>query len=114
MICRILIVGGGTGLDRLRAMAGDTVGTRIIFTDNVPLESVADYMCAMDIGSLPQSCDKVGSFRYTTKISEYLAAGVPIVTGQIPMAYDVNDGWLWRLPGEAPWDDRYITALRDF
>jgi hypothetical protein len=111
---RILIVGAGTGLDRLRAAAGEKAGKTIIFPGNVPLESVPDYMCAMDVGSLPQSCDGVGSFRYTTKISEYLAAGVPIVTGQIPMAYDLDDAWQWRLPGDAPWSDRYIAALSHF
>jgi hypothetical protein len=67
----------------------------------------------MDVGSLPQSVDGVGSFRYTTKISEYLAAGLPVVTGEIPLAYDLEDGWLWRLPGDAPWDERYVEALAD-
>jgi glycosyltransferase involved in cell wall biosynthesis len=111
---RMLIVGGGDGLDRLRAIAGERVGKDILLIGQVPLESVPDYMCAMDVGSLPQSCDGVGSFRYTTKISEYLAASVPVVTGQIPLAYDLDDGWLWRLPGDAPWSDRYVSALADF
>jgi len=68
----------------------------------------------MDIGSLPQSVDRVGSFRYTTKLSEYLAFGLPVVTGQIPLAYDLDSGWLWRLPGDAPWTPQYITALAQF
>src|SRR6516164_921903 len=68
----------------------------------------------MDVASLPQSVDGVGSFRYTTKLSEYLAAGLPVVTGQLPFAYDLDDGWLWRLPGRAPWDPRYLQALADF
>jgi len=65
----------------------------------------------MDLASLPQSCDGVGSFRYSTKLSEYLAAGLPVATGQIPAAYDLDTGWAWRLPGDAPWDKRYIEAL---
>jgi hypothetical protein len=65
----------------------------------------------MDVASLPQSVDRVGSFRYTTKLSEYLAAGLPIVTGETPLAYDLDDGWLWRLPGSAPWDGRYVSEL---
>jgi glycosyl transferase family 1 len=111
---RVLIVGDGSGLDRLRDAAGSKDGKTILFTGNVPLESVLDYLCAMDIGSLPQSCDKVGSFRYTTKITEYLAARVPIVTGQIPLAYDLDDAWQWRLPGDAPWSDQYVAALAQF
>jgi hypothetical protein len=70
-----------------------------------------EYLAAMDVASLPQSVDAVGSFRYTTKLSEYLAAGVPVVTGQIPLGYDLDDGWLWRLPGNAPWRPDYIQAL---
>jgi hypothetical protein len=74
---------------------------------------VPDYLAAMDVGSLPQSVDRTGSFRYTTKISEYLAAALPVVTGEIPLAYDLDDGWLWRLPGPAPWSPRYAQALAD-
>ena len=61
-------------------------------------------LCAMDVASLPQSVDEVGALRYTTKLSEYLGAGVPVVTGQLPVAYDLDDGWLWRIEGAAPWD----------
>jgi hypothetical protein len=65
----------------------------------------------MDVAGLPQSVDGVGSFRYTTKLSEYLAAGLPVVTGRIPAAYDLDDGWLWRLPGTTPWGETYVAAL---
>jgi hypothetical protein len=65
----------------------------------------------MDVGSLPQTVDGVGAFRYTTKISEYLAAGLPTVMPQIPAAYDLDDGWIWRLPGDEPWGDGYIRAM---
>jgi hypothetical protein len=65
----------------------------------------------MDVASLPQSVDGVGSFRYTTKISEYLKARLPIVTGQTPLAYDLDEGGIWRLGGQAPWDERYIAEL---
>jgi hypothetical protein len=67
----------------------------------------------MDVASLPQSVDGVGSFRYTTKLSEILAAGLPVVTGQIPLAYDLDGGWLWRLAGDAPWSKRYVAALAE-
>ena len=63
------------------------------------------------MASLPQSVDRIGAFRYTTKLSEYLAAGLPVVTGQVPFAYDLGDDWLWRLPSDAPWSDTYIDAL---
>jgi glycosyltransferase involved in cell wall biosynthesis len=106
---RVLVVGGGEGLDVLkREGAGDE---RLLLPGRVPREVVPDVLAAMDVASLPQSIDRVGSFRYSTKLSEYLAAGLPVVTGQIPAAYDLDEGWLWRLSGDAPWDERYLAAL---
>jgi hypothetical protein len=100
-----LIVGGGTGLSRL---AGNP---RVILPGPVPRDQVADYLASMDIASLPQSCDALGSFRYSTKLPEFLAAGLPVATGQLPLAYDLDSGWMWRLPGNSPWDPHYVDAL---
>lgn len=108
---RVMIVGGGTGRARLEREAGEMLGERVILTGAVPRERVPDMLLAMDVGSLPQSLDGVGSFRYTTKISEYVAARLPMVTGELPLAYDLDDGWMWRLPGAAPWDPAYVEAL---
>jgi glycosyltransferase involved in cell wall biosynthesis len=110
---RVLIVGDGSGRAKLEQLAAGRLGSSIILTGRVPREQVLDYLAAMDVGSLPQSVDGVGSFRYTTKISEYIAASLPLVTGQIPLSYDFDSGWLWRLPGRAPWDERYVAALAD-
>jgi glycosyltransferase involved in cell wall biosynthesis len=107
----IIIVGDGNGTPELQKLAGDLLGTKIIMTGNVPNDRVFEYLAAMDVASLPQSVDGVGSFRYTTKVSEYLATELPIVIGQIPMTYDLLADWCWCLPGNNPWDDRYIDAL---
>lgn len=107
----VLVVGDGSGLSRLRAEAGDDLDRRIVLPGRVPREQVGSYLAALDVASLPQSLDLVGALRYTTKISEYVAAGLPVVTGQLPLAYDLDDGWLWRLGGEAPWSDRYVADL---
>ncbi len=107
----ILIVGDGDGLSHLKQLAGEDLNKRIFLPGNVPLEQVLDYMAAMDVASLPQSVDGVGSFRYTTKISEYVAARLPVITSQIPMAYDIGGDWVWRLPGSKPWEDGYIDSL---
>ena len=106
-----LIVGDGSGRDRLEALASQIPGGRCVLTGRVPRDEVPDYLAAMDVASLPQSLDGVGVFRYSTKLPEYLAAGLPVATGQLPLAYDLDDGWLWRLPGQAPWEDRYVQAL---
>jgi glycosyltransferase involved in cell wall biosynthesis len=111
---RVLIVGDGDGKPRLEKLAEDQLGRTVVLTGRVTRNQVPNYLAAMDVGSLPQSLDTVGSYRYTTKLSEYLAAGLPVVTGQIPLAYDLDGGWLWRLPGVAPWHDRYIQALAEW
>ncbi len=109
----VLVVGSGDGLERLRALAGDQLGRTIHLPGSVAADAVADHIAALDVGSLPQSVDRVGAFRYSTKLSEYRAAGLPIVTGQIPLAYDLGPDGLWRLPGDAPWDDVYVGALTE-
>jgi glycosyltransferase involved in cell wall biosynthesis len=109
---RALIVGDGDGREKLIARAAELgITERVVFTGRVRLAEVPAMLAAMDIASLPQSVDAVGSFRYSIKLAEYLRAGLPVVTGQIPAAYDLNGGWLWRLPGEGPWSERYVVAL---
>jgi glycosyltransferase involved in cell wall biosynthesis len=111
---RILIVGDGNGRKNLERIAGDDLGRRIFLPGAVPRDRVLEMLCAMDVASLPQSLDEVGAVRYTTKLSEYLAARVPVVTGQLPLAYDLDNGWFWRLEGAAPWDPRYIASMARF
>lgn len=107
----ILVVGDGDGLPHLKQLAGQDLNERIFLPGSVPFEQVLDYLAVLDVASLPQSVDGVGSFRYTTKISEYVSARLPVVTSHIPMAYDIGDDWVWKLPGDKPWEENYINAL---
>jgi glycosyltransferase involved in cell wall biosynthesis len=107
------VVGDGSGLERLREMAGEDLGRRVKLPGRVPAADVPDYLAAFDVGSLSQSVDGVGSFRYTTKLSEYLASQLPIITGEIPAAYDLDEGCMWRIPGTAPWSSGYVAALAE-
>jgi hypothetical protein len=106
-----LIVGGGSGMAKLEVLAGPRLNRTIHIPGPVAYDDVFRYLAAMDLGMLSQSVDGVGSFRYTTKLSEYLAVGLPVVTSQIPIAYDIPGDWLWRLPGDAPWKSQFIDAL---
>jgi glycosyltransferase involved in cell wall biosynthesis len=108
---RVLVVGDGTGRGELERAAGERLGQQVLLPGAVPQDRVMDYLAAMDVASLPQSCDGVGNFRFTTKISEYLASGLPVVMGRNPMAYDLDSGYIWRLPGLSPWDPAYVNAL---
>lgn len=107
----LLVVGGGDGLAHLAELAGADLGRRVVLTGGCPPEDVQDYLAAMDIAALSQSTDLVGALRYTTKLPEYLEAGLPVITLQTPAAYDLDTGWMWRLPGDAPWDERHVSAL---
>jgi hypothetical protein len=106
-----LLVGDGTGRPRLETRAAGLPPGRVVFTGRVPQAELPAYYAAMDVGSLPQSADRVGAFRYTTKLSEYLAFGLPVVTGPIPLAYDLDCGWVWRLNAAEPWAGGYADAL---
>ncbi len=108
---RILVVGDGSGRAHLEAAVPRGWKAHVHLTGRVPREAVPRYLAAMDAASLPQSLDQVGSFRYTTKLSEYLAARLPVITGQIPLSYDLPGDWFWRLEGDSPWDERYVEAL---
>jgi glycosyltransferase involved in cell wall biosynthesis len=109
----VCVVGDGSGRTRLQELAGDDLDDRVILPGRVTPEEVPDYLAAFDLGSLSQSVDRVGSFRYTTKLSEYLAVGLPLITGETPLAYDLDEGFMWRLPGRAPWSVEYIDALAE-
>lgn len=111
---RVLIVGEGTGRKFLEQLAGKELGQKIILTGNVPRTQVPAMLSAMDIASLPQSVNQVGAFRYSTKLTEYMAAGLPIVMGEVPMSYDLPGDWFWRIPGPSPWSETYISKLASF
>jgi len=109
----VLIVGDGTGFEILKEMAGERLGKTIFMPGRVPRHEVPHYLAAMDIGSLPQTVDGVGSFRYTTKLSEYRSVRLPLVCNQIPMAYDLDYGDIIRLEGEHPRTQRFLAALAE-
>jgi glycosyltransferase involved in cell wall biosynthesis len=109
----VVIVGDGNGRLELERLTTAALRPRLHLTGRVPRSEVPDHLAAMDVVTLPQSVDGVGSFRYTTKLSEYLAAGLPVITNQIPLSYDLPGDWIIRLPGSAPWDPTFVGALAD-
>jgi glycosyltransferase involved in cell wall biosynthesis len=109
----VLIVGSGSGRERLEALTTQLTLSNVYLPGSVARADVGAHLDAIDVASLPQSVDGVGAFRFTTKLSEYLSAELPVVTGQLPASYDLDEGWLWRLPGDAPWHETYVAALAE-
>ena len=109
----VVVVGDGDGLAQLREAAGDDLHLRVKLVGRVDRDQIPRFLAAFDVASLPQSCDQVGSFRYSTKLAEYVDADLPIVTGEIPASYDLVGQSGWRLPGESPWAEEYVSALSD-
>jgi len=112
--CVCVIIGEGTGLQRLKERSRDIIGSKVFFPGPIPGDQVLAALSAFDGAVLPQSRDGVGMFRYTTKLSEYLASDLSIAINRIPVAYDLQVPNLSRLPGGAPWDPVFHQALAEW
>lgn len=100
-----LIVGDGTGRAKLEAAIPEDLKHRVVFTGRLPETEVAQAMNAMDIGFVTQSLDRLGMYRLTTKLPEYLACGLGIAMSPIPGFYDYVNEAGWPLPGHHPATD---------
>lgn len=106
----VLIVGDGTGRKKLQARVPAHVRDRVVFTGRVPESDVAQALSAMDVGFITQTQDELGSFRLTTKLPEYLAAGLPVAMSPIPGFYDYAATAGWALPSGHPADPEFHQA----
>lgn len=107
----VLIVGDGDGRAELERRVPPELSARVVFTGQVPPEDVAGALQAMDIGFITQTLDGLGSYRLTTKLPEYLAAGVPVAMSPIPGFYDYAAPAGWALPAEHPARERFHREL---
>ncbi|HLH78928.1 MAG TPA: glycosyltransferase [Chthonomonas sp.] len=102
-----LIVGDGTGLERLKADVPDPLKGRVVFTGRLSPTEVAQALHAIDIGFSAQTLDALGNFRITTKVLEYLASGVAVAMSPIPGYYDYVAPAGWPLPPYHPADPEF-------
>ena len=98
----ILIVGDGTGRSRLEQAISGKLRSRVVFTGRVPEAEVVDAINAMDIGFVTQILGKLGNYRLSTKLPEYLACGVPVAMSPNPGFYDYVASAGWPLPAYHP------------
>jgi glycosyltransferase involved in cell wall biosynthesis len=87
---RALLVGDGSGLEKLRRRAAELgVADRIVFTGRVEHTQIPSYLSAMDVCVSTQSNDAVGQGRTTCKLPEYLACDRFVVATRVGTAADV-------------------------
>ncbi len=98
----ILIVGDGTGKSRLEAAIPEKLKSRVVLTGRVSKIEVVDTINAMDIGFVTQIPGKLGNYRLSTKLPEYLACGVPVAMSPIPGFFDYVGSAGWSLPNYHP------------
>ncbi len=80
----LLLVGGGPDFERLQKMArGLGIHTRCTFTGRVPPTEVPALLHIARLSVDPVRNDLVAKARWPLKIVESLAAGVPVVTGDV-------------------------------
>jgi len=103
----ILIVGDGDGRERIQARVPSAWTDRVVFTGRVPEHEVVPALHAMDVGFITQTLDQLGNFRLTTKLPEYLAAGLPVAMSPIPGYYDYARNVGWSLPPHHPASDAF-------
>lgn len=94
---KFLIVGDGTGADKLKDRIQDD--QRFIMTGRVSHDDMPLHLGVMNAAIISQTSDESGALRLTTKLPEYLACGVPVAMPAIPGATD----YLQDLGGSAVW-----------
>lgn len=80
----LLLVGPDRGLterDRFQALVSRPT---VQWVGEKPQHEVADYLAVMDVGLVPYRTDRFNLASFPLKMLEYLAAGVPVVSTDLP------------------------------
>ncbi|MCK9361103.1 glycosyltransferase family 4 protein [Patescibacteria group bacterium] len=89
---RLLIVGGyPEDIERIKTAAGES--PRVSFMGQKPREEVSAWLAAADAALLPTSAKfEIGkSYTSPLKLFEYLAAGLPVLTSDVPSSREILD-----------------------
>lgn len=111
---KALIVGGGSGLVRLKEKTKlYGLEEKVVFTDIISHQEIPAYINCIDICVSTQSNDFVGFVRCPTKLSEYMACGKYIISTDVGYAtlYVNRAGKL--LPYNGIKDDSYPQRLAE-
>lgn len=110
----VLIVGDGDGRAQLEERIPTHLRDRAVLTGRVAAEKVPSLLHAFDVGFVTQTLDGLGSYRLTTKLPEYMAAGVPVAMSPVPGYFDYVGDAGWALPEGHPASSRYHDRLAEW
>ncbi len=111
-----VIVGHGSAMPGLRSLARDLqIEPHLLFTGWVRgSELVAQYVDAMDICVAPEPSDPYNDRSTAVKLMEYMAAGKPIVSSDLPEhRITAGDAALYAKPGDGSCLAERICELMD-
>ena len=107
----VLIIGDGPARSRLESLITDKNRSKVVFTGRISPNDMPKYLSLLDIGLVTQTLDKLGNFRLTTKLPEYLACSVCVAMSPIPGFFD----YLWPngivLPNSHPASNEFTQEL---
>lgn len=106
----MLIVGDGSGKSLLEDAIPPHLKSRVIFTGRVSEAEVVEAINVMDIGFIALVIDKLGNFRLSTKLPEYLACGSAVAMSPVPGYYDYASTAGWSLPASHPGSEEFHRA----
>jgi glycosyltransferase involved in cell wall biosynthesis len=109
---KLVIVGTGDGLPRLRALAADLeLQDRVLFTGWIEHQHVPAYLSAADIAIYPYRDTLINRAKCSIKILEYMAMGKAIVTTRVGQNLEYLEhgrSGILAAPGDA---DAFAQAL---
>ena len=74
------IYGGGNVKPELQNLVQQLgLAGKVFFFDSLPMRRIADIVANVDLGVVAKRADSFGNEAYSTKIMEYMAAGVPVI-----------------------------------
>jgi glycosyltransferase involved in cell wall biosynthesis len=87
------IYGGGSVKPELQTLVQQLgLNQKVLFFDSLPLRRIADIVANADLGIVAKRADSFGNEAYSTKIMEYMAAGVPVIVSKTKIdRYYFND-----------------------
>ncbi|HYL40110.1 MAG TPA: glycosyltransferase, partial [Candidatus Binatus sp.] len=97
------VYGRGDAAEELGARAAELgVGAAVRFHGRIPIEAIPDVLAAADAGLAPVSGSEFTRLSFSTKLLEYGAMRLPVVTARLPLAVRLlGDAVAFYEPGDA-------------